>query len=71
MTDFEARVLADLSVLKNQMTVLVGDGNSGRIGSIEHRVTKHEERFQSARGFAVAIGSLITLIQFVLDFLRR
>ncbi len=71
MTDFEAQVLADLSVLKNQMTALVGDGNSGRVGSIEQRVTQHEERFQSARGFAIAIGGLITLIQFLLDFLRR
>jgi hypothetical protein len=71
MTDFEAQVLADLSVLKNQMTTLVGDGNSGRIGSIEQRVTQHEERFQSARGFATAIGGLITLIQFLLDFLHR
>jgi hypothetical protein len=71
MTDFEAQVLADLSVLKNQMTTLVGDGNSGRIGSIEQRVTQHEERFQSARGFAIAIGGLVTLIQFVVDFLRR
>jgi hypothetical protein len=71
MTDFEAQVLADLSVLKNQMTALVGDGNSGRIGSIEQRVTQHEERFQSARGFAIAIGGLITLIQFIVDYLRR
>ena len=71
MTEFEAQVLADLSVLKNQMTTLVGDGNSGRIGVIEQRVTQHEERFQSARGFAIAIGGLVTLIQFVVDFLRR
>ena len=71
MTDFEAQVLADLSVLKNQMTVLIGDGNTGRIGSIEKRVTQHESRFQSARGFAIAIGGLITLIQFLIDFLRR
>jgi len=62
---------SDLSVLKNQMTTLVGDGNSGRIGSIEQRVSQHEERFQSARGFAIAIGGLVTLIQFLLDFLRR
>jgi len=71
MTEFEAQVLADLSVLKNQMTTLVGDGNAGRIGSIEQRVTQHEERFQSARGFAIAIGGLVTLIQFIVDFLRR
>lgn len=71
MTDFEAQVLADLSVLKNQMTTLVGDGNSGRIGDLSRRVTEHEERFQSARGFAIAIGGLITLVQFLIDYLRR
>ena len=71
MTEFEAQVLADLSVLKNQMTVLVGDGNSGRIGAIEQRVTEHEERFQNVRGIAIAFGALLTLIQFLIDFLRR
>ncbi|HEY6445445.1 MAG TPA: hypothetical protein VIY53_03225 [Acidobacteriaceae bacterium] len=71
MTDFEARVLADLSVLKNQMTVLVGDGNSGRIGTIEERVTKHEERFQNVRGVAIAFGALLTLVQFLIDYWRR
>lgn len=71
MTEFEARVLADLSVLKNQMTTLVGDGNSGRIGAIEQRVTQHEERFQNARGFAIAIGTLVTLVQFLIDYFRR
>lgn len=71
MTDFEAQVLADLSVLKNQMTVLVGDGNSGRIGAIEHRVSKHEERFQNVRGVAIAFGALLTLVQCLIDYLRR
>ncbi|HUB19639.1 MAG TPA: hypothetical protein VL990_13450 [Acidobacteriaceae bacterium] len=71
MTEFEAQVLADLSVLKNQMTTLVGDGNAGRIGAIEQRVTQHEERFQNARGFVLAIGGLVTLIQLIVDYLRR
>jgi hypothetical protein len=31
MNEFEAQVLSDLSVLKTQMTGLVGDGNTGRI----------------------------------------
>ncbi|HTX40781.1 MAG TPA: hypothetical protein VMD25_03045, partial [Acidobacteriaceae bacterium] len=65
MTDFEAQVLADLSVLKNQMTVLVGDGNSGRIGAIEQRVAQHEERFQNVRGVAIAFGAILTLVQFL------
>ena len=71
MTEFEAQVLADLSVLKNQMTVLVGDGNSGRIGEIEKRVTRHEERFQNVRGVAIAFGAALTLVQFLIDFVRR
>ncbi len=71
MTDFEAQVLADLSVLKNQMQVLVGDGNDGRIGDIEERVARHEERFQNVRGVAIAFGALLTLVQFLIDYLRR
>jgi len=71
MTDFEAQVLADLSVLKNQMTVLVGDGNAGRIGTLEDRVSQHEERFQNVRGIAFAFGALLTFVQFLIDYLRR
>jgi hypothetical protein len=71
MTEFEAQVLADLSVLKNQMTVLVGDGNAGRIGAIEQRGTQHEERFQNVRGVAIAFGALLTLVQLLVDFWRR
>ena len=71
MTDFEAQVLADLSVLKNQMTVLVGDGNSGRIGDLSQRVAEHEERFQNVRGVAIAFGAFLTLVQFLIDYLRR
>lgn len=71
MTDFEAQVLADLSVLKNQMTMLVGDGNAGRIGAMEERIAQHEDRFQNARGFAIAFGALLTLIQLLIDYLRR
>jgi hypothetical protein len=71
MSEFEAQVLADLSVLKNQMTVLVGDGNSGKLGAIEQRVNQHEERFQNVRGVAIAFGSLLTLVQFLIDYWRR
>jgi hypothetical protein len=71
MTEFEAQVLADLSVLKNQMTTLLGDGNSGRIAAIEQRVSRHEQSFQRAKGFAVASGCLFTVVQFTLELLRR
>lgn len=71
MSEFEAQVLADLSVLKNQMTVLVGDGNGGRLGAIEQRVNQHEGRFQNVRGVAIAFGSVLTLMQFLIDYWRR
>ncbi|HTD56400.1 MAG TPA: hypothetical protein VK670_13510 [Silvibacterium sp.] len=71
MTDFEAQVLADLSVLKNQMATLFGDGNSGRIAAIEQRVSQHEQSFQRAKGFAVACGALVTVVQFTIELLRR
>lgn len=71
MTEFEAQVLADLSVLKSQMTMLVGDGNSGRVAAIEQRVSEHEERFQNVRGLGIAFGAFLTLIQVLVDYLRR
>jgi hypothetical protein len=71
MTEFEAQVLADLSVLKNQMSSLLGDGNSGRIAAIEGRVDQHERSLQRAKGFGVAMGAVFTLIQCVVELLRR
>jgi hypothetical protein len=71
MTEFEAQVLADLSVLKNQMTTLLGDGNSGRIAQIEGRVDQHERSLQRAKGFAVAIGAVFTLIQCLIEMIGR
>lgn len=71
MTEFEAQVLADLSVLKNQMGTLLGDGNSGRIAAIESRVGEHEQSLQRAKGFAVSMGGLFTLIQLTIELFRR
>lgn len=71
MTEFEAQVLADLSVLKSQMGTLLGDGNSGRIAAIEGRVDQHERSFQRAKGFAVAVSAVFTLIQCLIELLRR
>lgn len=71
MTEFEAQVLADLSVLKSQMNTLLGDGNSGRIAQIEGRVDQHERSLQRAKGFAVAIGAIVTLIQCLIELLVR
>jgi hypothetical protein len=71
MTEFEAQVLADLSVLKNQMTTLLGDGSSGRIATIEGRVDRHEQNIQRAKGFTIAAGAVVTLVQFALEIFRR
>ncbi|MBV8674742.1 MAG: hypothetical protein JOZ33_15030 [Acidobacteriaceae bacterium] len=71
MTDFEAQVLADLSVLKNQMGTLLGDGTSGRVAAIEQRVGLHEQSLQRAKGFALASGALFTVVQFTFELLRR
>lgn len=71
MTEFEAQVLADLSVLKNQMGTLLGDGNTGRVAMIEARVSHHEQSLQRARGFAIAGGTLFTLLQLLFEVLRR
>ena len=35
MTEFEGQVLADLSVLKNQMSQLMGIGQPGRLTQLE------------------------------------
>jgi hypothetical protein len=71
MTEFEAQVLADLSVLKNQMGTLLGDGTSGRIAAIENRVGQHEQSVQRAKGFVVAGGAVLTVIQFFVELWRR
>jgi len=71
MKNFEDVVIFDLSVLKNQMSTLLGDGNSGRIAAIEGRVEQHERSFQRAKGFAVAMSAIFTLIQCVLELLWR
>lgn len=71
MTEFEAQVLADLSVLRSQMSSLLGDGNPGRIAAIEGQVERHERTLQRAKGFLVAMGALFTLCQLAFELLRR
>ena len=69
MTEFEGRVLADLSVLKNQMQHVIGDGNQGRMGQIEDRVLKHDQTLQRIRGSAAAFGGLLTLVHVAIDYI--
>jgi len=69
MTDFEAQVLADLSVLKTQMKELVGNGQPGRLSRLEGRIDGHERTVQRLKGAAGALGAVLTLAHFAIDFL--
>jgi hypothetical protein len=69
MTDYEAQVLADLRVLKNQMEQLIGNGQPGRLSQIESRMYDHEKTVQRLKGMAGAFGGLLTLAHFAIDFL--
>jgi hypothetical protein len=71
MTEFEGQVLGDLRVLKSQMDQLMGIGQPGRLTQIEERVEKHERSVQRLRGFAAAVGALVTIAHLAIDFLRR
>ena len=70
MTDFEQRVLADLSTLKAEMKSLVGNGQPGRLKQIEQRVEKHEAVVQRAVGIAGLAGTALTLVHLGIDYLR-
>jgi hypothetical protein len=71
MNEFEAQVLSDLSVLKTQITNLMGDGNGGRIAELERRIERHEQNWQRAKGFLAAFSILITVIEAGLEAWRR
>jgi hypothetical protein len=71
MNEFEAQVLSDLSVLKTQMTGLMGDGNGGRIAELERRLESHEEHWQRAKGFLAAASVLFAVIEVALDAWHR
>ena len=72
MNEFEAQVLSDLSVLKNQMTGLMGDGNGGRLAELERRMDRHDEHWQRAKGFLAAISVLFAVVEVAVEtWLRR
>ncbi len=70
MTEFESRVLSDLSELRTQMHSLVGDGNSGRMKQLEDKVERHEAFVQRAGGLGLAISVIVTLIHLAINYLR-
>jgi hypothetical protein len=63
MNEFEAQVLSDLSVLKTQITGLVGDGSGGRIAELERRMDRHEQNWQRAKGFLAAVSVVFAVIE--------
>jgi hypothetical protein len=71
MTEFEAQVLADLSVLKNQMNTLLGIGQPGRLTQLEERVERHERSVQRVKGFVGAMSGVLTIFHLAIDYFRR
>ena len=71
MNEFEAQVLSDLSVIKSQITSLVGDGSGGRIADLERRMARHEQSWQRAKGFLAAISVLLAIIEVALQAWHR
>jgi hypothetical protein len=71
MTEFEAQVLADLSVLKNQMNQVMGIGQPGRLTQLEERVERHERSVQRMKGLVGATGGLLTAFHLAIDYFRR
>ncbi len=67
MNEFEAQVLSDLSVLKTQMTGLMGDGNGGRIAELERRMERHEQNWQRAKGFLAAVSVMFAVIEVAVE----
>lgn len=71
MTEFEAQVLADLSVMKSQMRSLLGIGQPGRLNLLEDRVAQHERSMQRVKGLAGAFGVVLTLVHIAIDYFHH
>ena len=71
MTEFEGQVLADLSVVKNQINQLLGIGQPGRLTQLEARVEQHERSVQRIKGLVGAVGALLTAFHVAIDYFRR
>ncbi len=71
MTDFEQKVLEELSALKVQMHQLMGIGQPGRLHMLEQRVECHERSMQRLRGVTGALGGAFGIVQLVVFVLRN
>lgn len=71
MNEFEAQVLSDLTVLKTQMSGLMGDGSGGRLSELERRIEQHEQNWQRAKGFLAAASVIFAVIEVALEAWHR
>lgn len=69
-SEFEARVLSDLAVLKAQMAELLGIGQPGRLRDLELRVKAHERVVQRVAGISAFMGALLTVIHLAIEYLK-
>ncbi len=67
-TEFESRVLEDLSTLKAQMRLLVGNGQPGRVRLIEDRLQEHESALQRGKALIIALLPALGIMHLILHF---
>lgn len=70
MTEFEQKVLEDLSALKVQMHALMGIGQPGRLYTLEQQVSCHERALQQLKGLSGAFGGTLALLQLIFFLMR-
>jgi hypothetical protein len=71
MTDYEIRVLSELSALKAQMDSIIGIGQPGRLDRLEERVALHERTVQRMKGMGGTFSVLFTVFHIALDLMKR
>ena len=70
MTQFEERVLTDLSELKAHMEWLVGSGNEGKMQELEQRIKRQEISLYRLGGMGAAMGGALAVAHLALDYMR-
>lgn len=71
MYEFEATVLSELAMLKSQMAALIGQGQPGRLTSMEERLERHELYLQRIKGFAGAVFIFTAMLHAAIDYFWR
>lgn len=69
MTDFEQKVLEELSALKVQMHQLMGVGQPGRLHLLEERVQCHEQNMQRMKGLVAAYSGALAVVQIMVSYM--